>query len=119
MPDDARLIIQVARGGAVDRQLRDSPPSGDVVVQVIPADAAGHLDPPDAGEIILSVPSPESLAREPDAVRRAIGLAGHGPEPLVVIVEAAEELREEELASALDAAAHGNRPVVLRIIRDA
>jgi hypothetical protein len=119
VPDNARLIIQVARGGAVDRQLRDSPPSGDAIVEVLAADAAGHLDPPDVGEVVLSVPSPESLAREPDTVRRAIRLAGRGPEPLVVIVEAAEELRDEELGAALDAAEHGDRPVILRIIRDA
>jgi hypothetical protein len=115
----ARLIIQVARGGAVDRQLHDSPPGDDVVVEAMPPDASGHLGPPDVGEIVLSVPSPESLSREPEAVRRAIRLAGHGPEPLVVVVEAAEELRKEELASALEAAGHSDRAVILRIIRDA
>ena len=48
-----------------------------------------------------------------------ISRAGTGVEPLVVVVEAAEELREDELASVLDAASHASRPVLLRIIRNA
>jgi hypothetical protein len=44
--------------------------------------------------------------------------AGTGAAPLVVVVEAAEELREAELAAVLDAAAHTSRVVMLRIIRD-
>lgn len=89
-----------------------------MIVEALPADAAGNLDPPDAGEVVLTVPSPESLAREPDAVRRAIRLAGHGAAPLVIVVDAAEEVRDEELASALEAAEHSDRPVIVRIIRD-
>jgi hypothetical protein len=119
MPDGPRLIIQVARGGAVDRQLRESPPGADVLVEDIAPDADGHLDPPDAGEVVLSVPSPETLAREAAEVRRVIRLAGESAEPLVVVVEAAEELREDELASVIDAVGHTSRPVILRIIRDA
>jgi hypothetical protein len=67
---------------------------------------------------VLSVPSPESLAREADEVRRVIGLAGTGVEPLVLVVEAAEELREEELASVVEATSHAERPVIMRIIRN-
>ncbi|MBV8220356.1 MAG: hypothetical protein JO325_17965 [Solirubrobacterales bacterium] len=68
---------------------------------------------------MLSVPSPETLARERDEVHRVIALAGQGTAPLVVIVEAAEELRDEELAGVLDAAEGSSRPVILRIVRDA
>lgn len=116
------LIIQVPRGSAVDRQLASQAPrsvaSGEVVVEVGPTDAEGHLDPPAAGEVVLSVPSPEALEREADEVRRVIAQAGTGVEPLVVVVEAAEELREDELAAVLDAAGRAPRPVILRIIRD-
>jgi hypothetical protein len=37
----------------------------------------------------------------------------------VVIVEAAEELREDELSVVLDAAARAPRPVILRVMADA
>jgi hypothetical protein len=67
---------------------------------------------------VLSVPSPETLERDAEEIRRVIGQAGTGSEPLVVEVEAADELREEELASVLDAASHSSRAVILRIIRD-
>ena len=67
----------------------------------------------------MSVPSPEGLAREAGEVRRVIAQAGTGAEPLVVEVEAAEELREEELTAVLEAAGHTSRPVILRIIRNA
>jgi hypothetical protein len=118
-----RLIVQLPRGGAVDRQLSAQAPqsvaNGEVVVDVGPTDDQGALEPPAAGEVVLSVPSPEALAREADEVRRVIARAGTGVEPLVVVVEAAEELREDELAAILDAAGHTSRPVILRIIRDA
>jgi hypothetical protein len=117
-----RLIIQVPRGSAVDQQLGSQAPrsvaSGEVVVEVGPTDAEGHLDPPAAGEVVLSVPSPEALEREAGEVRRVIAQAGTGVEPLVVVVEAARELREDELAAVLDAAGRASRAVILRIIRD-
>jgi hypothetical protein len=117
-----RLIVQPPRGGAVDRQLRaQAPPSvasGDVVVEPGPTDADGRLEAL-PGQVVLSVPSPEALEREADEVRRVVGGAGTGVEPLVVLVEAAEELREEELAALLDAASHTSRPVILRIMGDA
>jgi hypothetical protein len=118
-----RLIIQLARGSAVERQLSaNAPPSvasGDVVINPGPADAKGHLEPPDAGQVVLSVPSPETLTREAAEVRRVIAQAGTNVEPLVVVVEAAEELRDDELAAILEAADHSSRPVILRILRDA
>jgi hypothetical protein len=103
-----RLIIQLARGGAVDRQLGelalDSVASGEVVIDHSPTDAHGYLEPPAAGKVVLSVPSPEGLAREAGEVRRVIARAGTGVDPLVVVVEAAEVLREDELGAILEAA---------------
>jgi hypothetical protein len=123
MAHEPRLIVQVARGGAVERQLSAGAPpavaSGEVVIDVAAASADGHLEPPAVGKIVLSVPSPEALVREAGEVRRVIAGAGKGAEPLVVVVEAAEELRDDELAAILDAARHAPRPVILRIIRDA
>jgi hypothetical protein len=117
------LILQVARGSAVDRQIGAQAPravaGGEVAVTTGPADAAGHLEPPAAGQVVLSVPSPEALRREAAEVRRVIAEAGAGTEPLVVVVEAAEELRDDELAVVVDAAGHSSRPVILRVLRDA
>jgi hypothetical protein len=120
MPNDARLIIQVPRGGALERQLHGNPPpsaaGADVVLDSRPADENGRLEPVDVGHVVLSVPSPETLTREPDDVRRVIDGAGTGVDPLVVVIEAAEELREDELAVVLDAADRTERPVVLRVV---
>src|SRR4029450_3813064 len=91
---------------------------GEVVVTATATDAQGHLDPPAAGDLGLSVPSPEALAREADEVRRVLARAGTGVEPLVVVVEAAEELREDELATVVEAAQHASRAVILRVVRD-
>jgi hypothetical protein len=123
MPDLPRLIVQLPRGGAVERQLRAQPlPSvaaGEVVVEFGPTDDEGALESPAAGQVLLSVPSPEALEREAAEVRRVIGGAGAGAEPVVVVVEAADQLREEELRALLDAAGQTARAVILRIIRDA
>jgi hypothetical protein len=120
--NDPTLIIQLPRGSAVGRQLNEQPPrnvvSGEVVVEVGPTDAEGHLEASAAGQVVLSVPSPEALEREPGDVRRAIGQAGTGVEPLIVAVEAAEQLREEELDLLLEAARRSSRAVIVRIIRD-
>ena len=67
----------------------------------------------------MSVLSPEALSREPDEVRDVIGHAPDDREPLVIIVQAAEELREEELGVVLDAAARANRRGIVRIMADA
>jgi hypothetical protein len=88
------------------------------VVEAGPTDAEGVLEAPAAGQIVLSLPSPEALEREASDVRRVIAQAGTGVEPLVVVVEAGEELREGELAALLSAARHASRAVILRIIRD-
>ena len=123
MANEPRLIIQLPRGGAVDRQLRTQAPqsvaTGEVVVEVGPTDAEGRLEPPAAGQVVLSLPSPEALEREAGEIRRVIGHAGTGIEPLVVVLETADELREDELAALLDAATHTSRAVIVRIIGDA
>ena len=123
MAVEPELIVQFPGGGALDRQLSEQPPrsvaDGRVVLDVGPTDAEGNLEPPDTGHVVLSVPSPEGLARETDEVRRVIEHAGAGVEPLVVVVEAAEELRDDELAAVVDAAGHSPRPVILRVLREA
>jgi hypothetical protein len=122
MADQPRLIVQLPRGGAVDRQLATDAPqsvaSGRVVINRGPTDSRGYLEPPGAGEVVLSVPSPEALARDADEVRRVIEGAGTGVEPLVVVVEAADELRDDELASIVEATGRTSRSVILRIMGD-
>jgi hypothetical protein len=123
MANEQKLIIQVPVGSTIARQLSGDPPrsvaSGEVVVQLGPTDARGNLEATSAGQVVLSVLSPEALERGGDDVRRAIGQAGTGVEPLVVVVEAAEQIREEELDALLDAARRSSRAVIVRIVRDA
>jgi hypothetical protein len=123
MESSPRLIVEVPHGGEVARQLAADPPAavaaGDIVVEAGPTDPQGRLEAAAAGEVLLSLPSPEALARESDSVRRVIGQAGTGTEPIVVVIEAAEELRQEELEALLSAAGHTPRAVILRIIADA
>jgi hypothetical protein len=117
------LIVQTARGGAVEEQLRREPPAsvgdGEVVVEALASDAEGRLDAPEEGEVVMSVLSPEALMRERDELARTIERAATGTQPLVVVVEAAEELREEELAAVLEPARRSRRPVILRVERAA
>jgi hypothetical protein len=89
------------------------------VVEAGATDAEGVLEPPAAGKVVASVLSPEALRREADELRRVISHAGGGDEPLVIIVEAGEELRDDELSAALEAASHTSRAVILRVMRDA
>lgn len=122
MAFEPRLIIEVPQDGSVERQLKREPPeaiaSGQVVVEAGPTDELGNLEAPAAGELVYSVPSPETLRREADELRSVLQKAGTGTEPLVVAVEAAEELRAEELAVVLEAAEHASRPAILRIVRN-
>lgn len=122
MADLPRLIVQVPRGGAVDRQLRaqtlPSIASGEVVIQALGADPEGTLEAPGSGETVLSVPSLDALEREADSVRRVIGRAGTGVQPILVVVDAAQELRDEQLRVVVEASGHTSRAVILRIIRD-
>lgn len=119
---DTPLILQVPRGSAVDIELAanglPSLASGAAVLEDLPADDEGALVVLDTGQVVLSLPSPEALEREADTVRRVIDQAGTGVEPLVVEVEVAEHLREDELAAVIEAAADARRAVILRIMRD-
>jgi hypothetical protein len=120
---EAELIVQVPRDGAVDRTWRDDTPpsiaSREVIVERLPAGADGRLEPPEAGQIVLSVLSPEAFKAEPDEVQNAVGGAAAGEQALVIIVEAAEYLREDELAVVLDAARRSRRLVIVRVMADA
>jgi len=119
MTSDAVVIVQLPRGSTVDQYLRTYPPpslaSGRVVVDQVAAEPGGRLGPPETGEVVMSVLSPEALTRDQQQVRDVIRHAA-GAGPLVIIVEGAEELREDELAVVLDAAARGRRDVVLRVM---
>ena len=123
MTSDAVVIVQVPRGGAVDRYLRTYPPpsvaSGRAVVDRVAAEPDGRLGPPEAGEVVMSVLSPEALRSDQREVRDVVLRAAPGSGPLVIVIEAAEELREDELAAVLDAAARADRAVVLRVMAGA
>ena len=122
MTSDAVVIVQVPRDSAVDWYLRTYPPpsvaSGRVVVNRVAAEPDGRLGPPEAGEVVMSVLSPEALRSDQQEVRDVI-LQAADSGPLVIVVEAAEELREDELAAVLDAAAQAGRDVVLRVMAGA
>jgi Asp-tRNA(Asn)/Glu-tRNA(Gln) amidotransferase C subunit len=123
MAKEVGVIVELARDGAVDRNLRvDTPPSiksGRVVLDHLPRDQDGRLSPPRAGQVVMSVPSPETLRRDQDEVRHSVAETDTGDEPPVIIVEAAEYLREDELAPVLDAADLADRTVILRVLADA
>ena len=123
MTSDAVVIVQLPRGSTVDQYLRTYPPpgvvSGQVVVEPVTPEPDGRLGPLEAGEVVMSVLSPEALARDQQEVRDVIRQAPDDAGPLVIIVEAAEELREDELAVVLDAAARARRSVVLRVMAGA
>ncbi|HEX3975807.1 MAG TPA: hypothetical protein VHW96_06055 [Solirubrobacteraceae bacterium] len=122
MADNPALILQIPAGGALDEQLTaDRPASlaaGDVVVQRGPTDEEGVLEPPVAGQVVLSVPSPEALRRQAGELHQIIDEAGTSTEPIVVVVEAAEALRDDELSAVVAAAQRAARPVILRVIRN-
>jgi hypothetical protein len=112
------LLLRVPRGGGVERQFRSNAPEGADGVALDPVDpsGSGRIELPSPGKLVFSVPSPEELPRERDELRRAIGAAAAGSEPLVIAVEAASELQPDELAAALDVAARAARPVILTVL---
>lgn len=114
------LIIQVPRGSAIERQLRDGPPPAlrgdDVLVQTAPTDDEGNLEEL-AGEVVLSVLAPAELVRQADEVQRVLRHPGTGTAPLVIMVEAAEELQDDQAALVVNAARRAPRPVILRVVR--
>jgi hypothetical protein len=88
------------------------------VVEAGPTDEHGVLEALDVGDVVLSVPSPAALTREPDEIRQVIDHAGPGNEPLVVEIEAAEELAGEELALLVETAQRARRAVLVRVLRE-
>jgi hypothetical protein len=122
MASQVSVIVELARDGAVDRNLRADPPSsvssGRVVLDHFGSGADGHLEPPGGGEVVLSVLSPEAL-RDRQQVQDVLLRTDTSDEPPVILVEAAEELREDELDAVLDAAERVQRVVILRIMADA
>lgn len=123
MRTEPSVILQIPRSGEVARQLREDPPmsvaDGRVLVEHFPLDDDGRLEAPDAGEVILSVLSPEGLRREPERVRDAVRQAAESDQPPVIIVEAAEELREDELAVVLASADRAHRILIMRVMENA
>jgi hypothetical protein len=118
---EVALILQIPRDSPLAEALAATPPAavvaGEAVVEHGPVDEAGALEPPAAGRVVLTVPSPESLAREPDDVHRVLSHHETGDEPLVVVIEEAEELRNEQLAPVIEAAKRTALPVIVRVIR--
>lgn len=124
MTSEAELIVQLPLDGPVDRNFRADPPpslaSGRIALDHIAKTPGGDLGRPAAGEVVMSVLSPEALVREQQELRRLLSEATATDEPLVIVVRAAEELREDELAVVLDAAGQAaRRPVILRVESDA
>lgn len=121
MTDDPVLVLQIPRGSALARAIEQAPPaavlSGDAIVEHGPVDAEGVLEPPGAGRVVLTFSAPEALARESDEVHRVLTRDESGGGPLVVVIEDAEELRDEELADVVAAAKRTTLPVILRVIR--
>ena len=119
MAENVDLIIQLPAGSAVDRQLELDPPpsvaSGRAVVERVTPNEDGTIQPPEAGQVVLSFLSPEALRREADQLGREIR-PDDGSEPPVVVIEVAEELREDELAALLKAAEQAGRTVILCIL---
>ena len=92
--------------------------SGLVVLEHLAPGPGGRLGPPEGGEVVMSVLSPEGLTREPDEVHDVVGRVPGDHEPPVILIEAAEELREDELAVVLGAADRADRQVILRVLAD-
>src|SRR4051812_43620541 len=113
MADEPTVIVQTLRDGPVARQLGEArPPS--VVVETFAAD-----DLPTAGRVVLSVLSPESLRGDRSELDRAVGVRGGGGPP-VIVIQTADELREDELAAVVEAARHRHvEAVIVRIERSA
>jgi hypothetical protein len=87
-----------------------------VLVQTGPTDALGVLEGL-PGDVVLALAAPEGLRRHATEVGRVLDQAGSGTAPLVVVIEAGEELLEEELAPLVRAARTARRTVILRIVR--
>ena len=121
MPKGRPVVVLVPSGSRPHHALRDDPPpsvaGGAVVVSpVTPVGTTSRIEPPDSGHVVFSLPSPDVLLRDADDVRRAVDLAPHGPGPVVVVLEAADELREEHLALLVEAGARAPSPLVVALL---
>jgi len=120
MADEVKLIIQVPHGSSIDLYLKADPPAAvadvRVIVEHLGAGEDGKLLPPEAGEVVLAVGSPESFRREPEEVTEAIAAADPDGPPLVVLVDGAQALRDDEIGTVLEAAEQTDRVVILRIL---
>lgn len=117
MASNGVLIVQLPRDSAVERNWAEEPPPSVASGRVVVEHFAGE-GPPEASQVVLSVLSPEAL-RDAQQVCDVIDETQDEGGPLVVIVEAAEYLREDELAAVLDAADRTPRPVILRVLANA
>jgi hypothetical protein len=119
--NEAELIIQLPRGSSIDVHLREEPPArladGRVVLEHLTAGEDGTLPPPAAGEVLLTLPSPEALRRQSYEILTAVIDAAEDGGPLVVLVEGAEYLRDDEIDAVLEAAAATKRVVILRLLQ--
>jgi hypothetical protein len=116
-PDPA-LILELPAGSALEQSLRRDSPDwlADVVIAGIQADQEGRIPAPLAGQVVLTVLSPETLPREAEEIRRVIDSEPDESEPAIVIVEEAEFLRADEMAPLLEASRRSPRSVILRVI---
>ena len=88
-----------------------------MLVQTGPTDERGVLEEM-AGDVVLALAAPEELGRQAAELTRVLDQAGPGTAPLVVVIQAGEELLEEEAAPLIvHAARSARRPVILRVIR--
>jgi hypothetical protein len=124
MPHEPSLIVRVRQDSRIEHQLRDDPPTraqGDSVSLdpvAPPISGSATIEPPTPGQVVYALPSPESLVRERQELHSAISGAPHGNAPLVIVIEAGNELRDDELEAAVDAADTTSRPVILTVLRD-
>jgi hypothetical protein len=125
MPHEPSLIVRVRQDSRLEHQLRDEPPTllaqgNSVSLDPVasPSSGAGTIEPPRPGQVVYALPSPEGLVRERQELHDAVSGAPHGDEPLVIVIEAGNELRDDELEAAVRAADTTSRPVILTVLRD-
>lgn len=113
-----RLTVRAPEGGAVIRNLeRDRRHGVEVTAEPAIADDGSGQIPPGPGTVVYFAPSIDALQRV-DLVGAVVGAAGGEDERVVITVEHAAALPPELLESALDAAEHTPREVVLSVLRD-
>ena len=117
----ASLIVQIPEGGRLERELRDgllAGHAGDTVLAPVRPVSPGRIDPPDAAKAVFSTASPEGLVREREELARAVAAERSDARPVAILVEGAEELQEDQLAAAREAADHAHGDVILVLLRE-